>query len=198
MTDEIHFGKNELIARAGEKIVLAGKMQPSAIDDLVALYGPKCIIDTKANTITLDGDPLDVAVEKLLATDGRAHWRPVEVVDPKETSLRADQALAVAGNLSALGRVRRTFGGDRDPQATAAFDKWCAGHGVRAGKAPLPNGDDKHKTNPWSNSPGNLDARGRYSANAMARQSALAKVNPTGAAEIAAKVGSKLGDTRPA
>jgi hypothetical protein len=54
------------------------------------------------------------------------------------------------------------------------------------------NGDSK---NPWANIPENTDEGGRYTANALTRQAALVKANLTGAAEIAAAVGSKVGDT---
>jgi len=49
--------------------------------------------------------------------------------------------------------------------------------------------------NPWAFAPQNTDERGRYTASALTRQAALVKANLTGAAEIAAAVGSKIGDT---
>jgi len=49
--------------------------------------------------------------------------------------------------------------------------------------------------NPWAFSPQNTDDKGRYTANALTRQAALVKANLQGAAEIAAAIGARVGDT---
>jgi hypothetical protein len=87
------------------------------------------------------------------------------------------------GELEA-GRIAKSYGlngvGDARRARAAETDE------VKRG------GDSK---NPWSNTPQNTDQRGRYTANALTRQAALVKANEVGAAQIAAAVVSKIGDT---
>jgi hypothetical protein len=82
----------------------------------------------------------------------------------------------------------------------------------RAGVAPLPTNPDEDaaaakaatnkpaKTgaeNPWAFHPQNCDPNtGKYNANALSRQSFLAKVDLRNAQNMAQKVGRKLGDTK--
>ena len=37
--------RNELLAQAGDRAVLGGKLIASAVPDLVAIYGGKCSVD---------------------------------------------------------------------------------------------------------------------------------------------------------
>jgi hypothetical protein len=99
-------------------------------------------------------------------------------------NLRARQELlAQVGELEAT-RIAKTYGltglGDTRRARAAQTDD------IKR------NGDSK---NPWANIPENTDERGRYTARALTRQAQLVKANLTGAAEIAAAVGSKIGDT---
>jgi len=99
-------------------------------------------------------------------------------------NLRARQELlAQVGELEAT-RIAKTYGltglGDTRRARAAQTDD------IKR------NGDTK---NPWANTPANTDERGRYTASALTRQAQLVKANLTGAAEIAAAVGSKIGDT---
>jgi hypothetical protein len=98
-------------------------------------------------------------------------------------SLRARQELlARVGELEAT-RIAKTYGltglGDTRRARAAQTDDIKRDSGK----------------NPWAFSPQNTDDKGRYTANALTRQAALVKANLQGAAEIAAAVGARVGDT---
>jgi len=142
-----------------------------------------------------DADSHDVPLDNLTAfkatmTKEKPHLLPRQFESSladrafRDGSLRARQELILQiGELEA-GRIAKQYGlngvGDTRRTRAAETDE------VKRG------GDSK---NPWSHTPQNTDQRGRYTANALTRQAALVKANEKGAAEIAAAVGSKIGDT---
>jgi hypothetical protein len=132
--------RNELLAQAGDRLVLAGKMVPSAVADLVTMFGPKCVVDTLLNAVTLNGDSLDDAVAKELAK--RDYWKPVSKDDPA-VSARADlEAGALSGNVTMHGRLMKALG-------EADYRAWCKTHGAQAGRAAKVNEED-HSKNPFA------------------------------------------------
>jgi len=106
----------------------------------------------------------------------------------------ADRAF-IDGNMTARGQLVRELG-ELEAARIAKSYGLSGINDTRRARAALTddvkrNGDTK---NPWANTPANTDAKGRYTANALTRQAQLVKANLTGAAEIAAAVGSKIGD----
>jgi hypothetical protein len=111
-----------------------------------------------------------------------------------ESSL-ADRAF-IDGSLVARAELIRTVGELEATRIAKSYGLNGVGDTRRARAAETDEvkrgGDSK---NPWANTPQNTDAKGRFSANALTRQAALVRANEKGAAEIAAAVGSKIGDT---
>jgi hypothetical protein len=170
--------KNELLARAADAAVLAGKLVPSAVGDIVEMFGSKCVVT--ADGVTLNGLSLDAAIAELGKT--RPHWSPVNAADPKIEALDDLRALALTGNATALGKLYRA-----DP---AAYQAFVAKTGAAPGKVVAADGSngasDPHKTNPFSRASWNLKKQGE-----LVRVMGLDKAN-----EIAGAVGSKVGATR--
>jgi hypothetical protein len=171
--------KNELLAQAADRAVLAGTLRPEAAADVADIYGSKCVVT--ADGVLLNNEPLDVALAKLI--EARPHWKPVTAPDPKLEALDTLRAQALAGNATALGKLYRA-----DPTAYAAF---VAKTGAAPGKVVAADGangaNDPHKTNPFSKAGWNLKRQGE-----LVRAMGLDKVN----AEIAGLVGVKVGATR--
>ena len=113
-----------------------------------------------------------------------------------ESSL-ADRAF-IDGNLSARAQLIREIGELEAARVAKSYGLTGIGDTRRAKAAETDNIKRGGANNPWSDAPQNLDRTGRhYNANAMGRQAALVKANLTGAAEIAASVGNRIGDTGP-
>lgn len=112
-------------------------------------------------------------------------------------------AFGPAPNYTKQAEVVSLLGPGRAAEIAADFGTTLGS--TKGGKVPAYiklNGVDsdatKSATNPWSNHPDNVDERGRYTAKALARQGQCVRgVGEVKAAQIAAAVGSKLGDVRP-
>jgi hypothetical protein len=161
------YGKNELLHQALDRAVLRGAMRVDAVADAMDLYGDKCLVDEKNLDVTLNGLPLDAAVEKLLET--RALWRP-QGPDPVVEARKQLEAEALAGSVSAHGRLFKQLG-------KAGYDEWKLKHAAQPGKAAVAATDntntDIDPKNPFYNF---RDAAG--------------KVDPVKAALVAARIKS--------
>ncbi|HUZ34024.1 MAG TPA: hypothetical protein VMV19_18235 [Xanthobacteraceae bacterium] len=141
MADDLHLGKNELLARAADRAVLAGKLVPSAAADLTEMFRQKCIVDTTLNTVTLDGKSLDDAVAAEIAK--HPHWQPENSGAP-EIKARTDlEEKALAGSVTAHGLLLRSLG-------KSDYEKWLTKTGAKPGKAV---NDGEHSDNPWAPGP---------------------------------------------
>jgi hypothetical protein len=112
-----------------------------------------------------------------------------------ESSL-ADRAF-IDGNLSARGQLIREVGEVAAHKIALSYGLSGIGDTRRARAAQTDEIKKGNANNPWADTPQNCDRNGRYTANAIGRQAALVKANEKGAAEIAAAVGNKIGDTQP-
>jgi len=171
-------GKNELLLQAIDRAVLGGKLKIEAARDCYDLYSKACLVDAATLQITLDGLPLDDALATVIKE--RPLWQP-SGPDARVIAQNELEAAALAGNVSAHGKLFRAMG-------KPAYDAWVAKHAAKPG-APGKGADDKndHATNPFHKS--------NFS---ITRQGALLKaVGREKCAQIAASVGSKIGDTKP-
>jgi hypothetical protein len=134
--------------------------------------------------------PLDnIGAFKRTMQDEKPHLLPRAF----ESSL-ADRAF-IDGNLSARGDLIKQVGELEANRIAQRYGLNGVGDTRRARAAETDDVKRGGSNNPWSDHPQNTDARGRYTAAALTRQAALVKANEQGAAEIAAAVGSKIGDT---
>jgi hypothetical protein len=113
-----------------------------------------------------------------------------------ESSL-ADRAF-IDGSLKARGELIAQVGELEAARIAKSYGLNGVGDTKRARAAQTDEIKRGGANNPWSDAPGNLDRTGRhYNANAIGRQAALVRANEKGAAEIAAAVGNRIGDTGP-
>jgi hypothetical protein len=134
--------------------------------------------------------PLDnIGAFKRTMQDEKPHLLPRAF----ESSL-ADRAF-IDGSLAARGELIKQVGELEANRIAKTYGLTGLGDTRRARAAQTDDVKRDSGKNPWAFSPQNTDEGGRYTANALTRQAALVKANLTGAAEIAAAVGSKVGDT---
>jgi hypothetical protein len=170
---------NILLTEAAERKVLAGKLHPAAVADVLAIYSSKCIVE-KDGTVSLNGKSLDDALDDLIAA--RPHWKPAQTVDTGRADIETLKTQALAGNLTSFGRLK----GRLTPEE---FAKWQAETGAQPGRvAVTPKTDEQQKAgaviNPW------LDD----SATANARRAEFIRQNGAKAsAEMARAAGRTLG-----
>ena len=143
-----------------------------------------------------DAGSHDVAIDNLSAFKTTMQKEKPHLLPPQYESSLADRAF-LDGNLAARAQLIREVGEVAAHKIALSYGLSGIGDTRRARAAQTDEVKRGGANNPWSDSPQNCDARGRYTANAMGRQAALVKANETGAAEIAAAVGSKIGDTMP-
>lgn len=108
----------------------------------------------------------------------------------------------VLGNVTARGQLAKSMSADELDRIAQSFGLRDA-KDFRHGNAPAAPGGEKPSEgddkNPWSKHPNNIDPRtGRYSANAITRQSQIVKADVGMATRLAAKHGAKIGSVRPA
>jgi hypothetical protein len=143
------YGRNELLHQAIDRAVLRGAMRIEAAKDAMDFYGSKCLVDEKSLQITLNGLPLDQALEKIIAS--RPLWQP-QGDDPTITANREIEQAALAGSVSAHGTLWKMWGDARyeawKKQHAAAPGKKAAGEAAAdAAAAALEGGS--HSTNPF-------------------------------------------------
>jgi hypothetical protein len=147
--DLAEYGKNELLHQAIDRAVLRGAMRIEAAKDAMDMYGSKCLVDEKTLQITLNGLPLDKALENIIAS--RPLWQP-QGDDPTITANREIEQAALAGSVSAHGALWKMWGDARyeawKKQHAAAPGKKAAGEAAAdAAAAALEGGS--HSTNPF-------------------------------------------------
>ncbi len=172
------FGRPELLARAADRAVKAGKLAASATSDVVQILANKCIVDSKLNCVLLNGKSLDEGLADEIAK--RLHWQTVPA-DLKVVA-RADlEARALKGELTAHGLLMRELG-------ATEYDKWRIQNGSTPGKPAITAEQKEKADNPWSAAGWNVTRQAQ-----LVRASGLEK-----AAQIAKAAGSYIGATRPA
>ena len=147
--DLAEYGKNELLHQAIDRAVLRGAMRIEAAKDAMDMYGSKCVVDEKTLQITLNGLPLEKALENIIAS--RPLWQP-QGDDPTITANREIEQAALAGSVSAHGALWKMWGDARyeawKKQHAAAPGKKAAGEAAAdAAAAALEGGS--HSTNPF-------------------------------------------------
>jgi hypothetical protein len=161
------YGKNELLHQALDRAVLRGAMRVEAVADAMDLYGDRCLVDEKNLDVTLNGLPLDAAVEKLLET--RVLWRP-QGPDPQVEARKQLEADALAGSVSAHGRLFKELG-------KTAYDQWRAKNGAQPGKTAVAATDNTNT---------DVDPKNPF----VGFRDAAGKVDPVKAALVAARIKS--------
>jgi hypothetical protein len=150
---ELHaakYGRNELLHQAIDRAVLRGAMRIEAAKDALDMYGDKCLVDEKSLQITLNGLPLDEALEKIIAQ--RPLWQP-HGDDPAVMARAELEAAALAGSVTAHGQLFKELG-------AAGYEAWKASYLAAPGRkaavdaaaaAAKGNGEDSslHSTNPF-------------------------------------------------
>jgi hypothetical protein len=160
------YGKNELLHQALDRACLRGALRVEAVKDAMDLYGDKCLVDETNLDVTLNGLPLDEAVEKLI--EDRPLWRPTGP-DPQVEARKQLEAEALAGSVSAHGRLFKQLG-------KAGYDAWKLKHAAQPGKVAAPTDNTNTDTDPKNPFVGFRDASG--------------KVDPVKAAIVAARIKS--------
>ena len=138
-----------MLHQAIDRAVLRGAMRIEAAKDAMDMYGSKCLVDEKTLQITLNGLPLDKALENIIAS--RPLWQP-QGDDPTITANREIEQAALAGSVSAHGALWKMWGDARyeawKKQHAAAPGKKAAGEAAAdAAAAALEGGS--HSTNPF-------------------------------------------------
>jgi hypothetical protein len=144
-----------------------------------------------------DAQSHDVAIDNLSAFKKTMQAEKPHLLPRAFEASLADRAF-LDGNLSARGQLIREVGEVQAHKIALSYGLTGVGDTKRARAAHTDEIKRGGENNPWSDHPSNLDRNGRYTANAIGRQAALVKINETAAAEIAAAVGNKIGDTKPA
>jgi hypothetical protein len=141
------YGKNEMLLQAIDRAVLGNRMKVEAAKDCYDLYAKSCVVDPETMQVTLDNLPLDQGLARII--EKRPLWQPTGP-DPRAVAQQELEGAALAGNVSAHGRLLRTLGAEK-------YQQWCKDHAAKPGKvadeaaaaAALANADDKTKDNPW-------------------------------------------------
>jgi hypothetical protein len=139
MTDGIDasnpYAGGELLARACERKITSGEMEPSALPIILQLYKSKTVVDSVLNVVELE-----VSGKKLLldqAVDQILHDTPIFRTREAAPAIKARsdlEASALNGNLTALGKLRREMGAEQ-------FAAWQEKTGARMGKAAVAPGN---------------------------------------------------------
>lgn len=140
-----------------------------------------------------DASSHDVPLDNLTAFRAALQKEKEHLLPRKTDSSLADRAF-IDGNMTARGQLVRELGELEAARIAKSYGLSGIGDTRRAHAALTDDVKRGNANNPWANTPANTDAKGRYTANALTRQAQLVKANLTGAAEIAAAVGSKIGD----
>jgi len=183
------YGKNEMLLQAIDRAVLGNRMKIEAAKDCYDLYSTKCVVDPETLQVTLENLPLDKGLEAII--EKRPLWKPTGP-DPRAVAQQELEATALAGNVSAHGRLHRTLGPER-------YQQWCKDHAAKPGKAAdevaaataaaaAANGDDKTKDNPWLAEKWSVTRQGQ-----LVRALGIEAAN-----RIAKAAGSHVGATKPA
>jgi hypothetical protein len=165
----------------------------SQVADAVLVLGSR-VTEKSGQFFYNDKSSHDIPLDNLSAfkrtmADEKPHLLPRAF----ESSL-ADRAF-IDGNMTARGELIKQVGELEATRIAKTYGLTGVGDTRRAHAAQTDDAKRDSGKNPWAFSPQNTDERGRYNASALTRQAALVKANLTGAAEIAAAVGSKIGDT---
>jgi hypothetical protein len=141
-----------------------------------------------------DASSHDVPLDNITAFKKTMQSEKPHLLPRAFESALADRAF-IDGNLSARGELIKQVGELAANRIAKSYGLSGVGDTKRARAAETDEVKRGNANNPWSDHPQNTDQRGRYTAAAIGRQAALVKANEQGAAEIAAAVGSKIGDT---
>jgi hypothetical protein len=146
------YGRDELLHQSLDRAVRRGALRVEAVKDAMDLYQGKSVVDEKSLEITLNGLPLDQAIERIIQS--RPLWQPTGD-DPAVKARSELEAAALSGNVSAHGALWRELG-------DAGYERWKKAHAAQPGKvaagdeataaaaAKLLNGDASHSTNPFT------------------------------------------------
>ncbi len=139
---------------------------------------------------------LDVQTFKVTKADEIPKWiERCKTEKPHRFAVQTDhdaelcQKAFIFKNKTAETHLYRAVGEKRFGELKALY-----ANGLPESEKKRLNGSADHKTNPWT-AEGNTDARGRYTDAAIAKQMSLVRATgPVKAAQVAAVVGSRLGD----
>jgi hypothetical protein len=180
------YGKNEMLLQAIDRAVLGNRMKVEAAKDCYDLYAKSCVVDPETMQVTLDNLPLDQGLARII--EKRPLWQPTGP-DPRAVAQQELEGAALAGNVSAHGRLLRTLGAEK-------YQQWCKDHAAKPGKvadeaaaaAALANADDKTKDNPWLAEKWNVTKQAQI----------VRALGVEAAQRIAKAAGSYIGSTKPA
>lgn len=141
-----------------------------------------------------DAESHDVPLSNLTAFKATMVKEKTHLLPRSHSSALAERAF-IDGSLAARGELIREVGELEATRIAKSYGLNGIGDTRRARSAETDAVKRGNANNPWADTPQNTDAKGRYTAAALTRQAALVKANEQGAAEIAAVVGSKIGDT---
>jgi len=175
--DNQYLTKHERLAREFDGLVLANKLRPEVAPDLVAIFGPRCIVNDK--DVLLDGLDLKSAAEKIVAD--RPYAQPADAVSPEASAVSALVEQARHGNVTAWSRLAKNH--------PAAFADLKA-RGLKPGD--LWTGNGKIET------PDKNKSRSHHASNPFAAlRDANGKIDPAAAARVASVI-TGLGATKAA
>ena len=118
------YDRNEMLWKAIDRAVLGGRLVVGAGQDCYDLYHDKCLVDAATQQVTLNSLPLEEALTEIIGK--RPLWKP-SGPDPQVAARQALEAEALAGSVSAHGKLFKALG---EP----AYEEWCAKHAAKPGK----------------------------------------------------------------
>jgi hypothetical protein len=122
--DLAKYSRNELLHQAIDRAVLGGRMRIEAARDAMDMYGSKCLVDEKTLQITLNGLPLDAALERIIQS--RPLWQPTGD-DPAVKARSELEAAALGGSVTAHGELWKVLG-------DVGYENWKKKHAAAPGK----------------------------------------------------------------
>lgn len=162
------------------------------VSDAIAVLAKDFVVNAGAIIHRETGLPIDDPKVKTYYVEHKPHLMPPVF----ERSL-ADRAF-LDGSLQARAELLKNIGELEATRLAQSYGLRGLGD-TRKGTAPTNDAGKKNdagKTNPWSDHVSNVDARGRYTAAALSRQSSLAKSLPLDrVAALATAAGSFIGST---
>ena len=187
----------ELLKTHGDTLVSQGRMRPSVIHDLADVIGPDLVME---NGMVCDRKTglTDAAkiLEQRLGT--RPHWAPSIAAPDAEAA-----AFGPGATLGARAALLKELGPTEFRERMTAWG--CTMASLKPGTPPAGEGGKAapkppSASNPWANVSDNVDPKtGRYTANALGRQSRVVIAMGTEkAAGIAKAAGAFLGSSGPA
>jgi hypothetical protein len=144
------YGRDELLHQSLDRAVRRGALRVEAVKDAMDLYAGKSVVDEKSLEITLNGLPLDQAIERIIQT--RPLWQP-QGDDPDIKAQSELESAALGGSVTAHGALWKKLGdqgyANWKKKHLAEPGRKAAGEAEAEAAAAAAAGGGIHSTNPF-------------------------------------------------